>query len=857
MKKMQSLMLLPFLFVNCFLSSAFSQDYTHWSLPKGAKMRLGKGMITGDIVFSPDNAVLAVGSSIGTWLYDARTGSELKLLTDNSDYVRSVAFSPDSKTVVISTSNKFTVWDVASGEIKRVRSLTMGNVYAVVFSPDGKTIVTGGSGQEEGLQLWDAGTGTLIKTFSGLKRGTETVAFSPDGKTIAAAGDEYDTIKLWDVDTGNIKSILKVEIDSDIENIAFSPDGKNIAGCAGWLDRRVHLWDVASGTLRTSLTGHTDSVDYVSFSPDGRTLASGGEDNTVVLWDVETLSYKTTLTTHTDHIEGIAFSPDGKTIASGSRDGRIILWNTETLEKKITITGHTYGFRSIAFSPDGKTIASGSYDKTVRLWDIATGENTSTFYGHIANVASIAFSPDGNTIASGAGFITVNRWFADDYTVKLWDVATGKNTATLFEHRKSVYHLTFSPDGQYLVSSVYEHAIFRDPVTGNPLWAITGEKIEPIPGSIQDREVVGQIKFSADGRTFVSANKSKIRLWNTESRQIVATFMRPTSEFRNIISSNIAFSPDGNTVATIYNENEMHLLNVATGEIRTFITGHTSRYSSIAFSPDGQTLVSAGTDDTIRFWNPENGELKISLAGMPNEIEQIAFSPDGQTLATASWDGTILLWDVPSVIDLSLHESDITGDGILSIHDLLLVAANFGQTGTTAIDVNDDEVVDIADLIKIASELELTAVKPELSYDLDVVPSIAEVKTWINEAKHLDLFDPINQKGVDFLIKLLKAITPNRTALLPNYPNPFNPETWIPYQLSQPTDVTIHIYAANGDVIRTLDLGHQTIGLYHHPSTAAYWDGTNELGEVVASGIYFYTLTAGTFTATRKMVIRK
>ena len=857
MKKMQSLMLLPLLFINCFLSSALSQDYTHWNLPIGAKMRLGKSMITGGIVFSPDNAVLAVGSSVGTWLYDVHTGSELKLLTDNTGFVKSVAFSPDGKTVVISTSNKFIVWDVASGEIKLVRSLTIGDVCAAVFSPDGKTIATGGSGKEEGLQLWDAGTGTLIKTFSGLKSGADTLAFSPDGKTIATGGDEDGTIKLWDVDTGNIKSTLKVESNSDIENIAFSPDGNAIAGCAGWLDRKVHLWDVASGTLRTSLIGHTDGVDYVSFSPDGRTLASGGEDNTIVLWDVETLRYKTTLTSHTDHIEGIAFSPDGKIIATGSRDGRIILWNTETFQKKTAITGHTYGFQSIAFSPDGKTIATGGEDRTIRLWDTATGENTSTFYGHIANVASIAFSPDGNTIASGGGFTVLNRWYADDYTVKLWDVATGKNTATLLEHKKSVNHLTFSPDGQYLVSSVNEHAIFRDPGTGNPLWSITGEKIEPIPNSTQDREVVGPIRFSADGRTFVSANKSTIRLWNTKSRQTVATFMRPTAEFSNVISSNTAFSPDGNTVATIYHENEMHLLNVATGKIRTFITGHTSRFSSIAFSPDGQTLASAGTDDSIRFWNPKNGELKISLAGIPNGIEQIVFSPDGQILATASWDGTILLWDVPSAINLSLHESDITGDGVLSIHDLLLVAANFGQTDTTAIDVNLDEVVDIADLIKIASELEIAAITPELSYDINVVPTIAEVKTWINEAKQLDLFDPINRKGVDFLIKLLKSITPNQTALLPNYPNPFNPETWIPYQLAQPTDVTIHIYATNGDVIRTLDLGHQTIGLYHHPSTAAYWDGTNELGENVASGIYFYTLTAGTFTATRKMLIIK
>ena len=852
MKKMQSLILLPLLFVQCFLSSAFSQDYMHWSLPIGAKMRLGKSMITGDIVFSPDNAVLAVGSSIGTWLYDVHTGKELDLLTDNSDYVESVAFSPDSKTVVISTSNKFIVWDVPSGEIKLVRSLTIGSVYAAVFSPDGKTIATGGSKQEEGLQLWDAGTGKLTKTFLGLKGGVETVAFSPDGKTIAAAGDEYGTIKLWDVDTGNIKSTLKVASDSNIEYIVFSPDGRTIASSEGWTEPAVQLWDVASGKLRTTLFGHTDGVHDISFSPDSRTLASGGSDRTVVLWDVATGNYKTTLTEHTNHIQGIAFSPDGNTLASGSRDGKIILWDTQNLQKKMVISGHIYGFQSIAFSPDSKTIASGSYDKTVRLWDITTGKNTSTLPGHIAVVESVAFSPDGQTIASGGGTSSLNRWIADDFTVKLWDVVSGQNINTLYGHKWAVYHVTFSPDGKYLVSSSGDsRAIFWDAETGNPLWTITGDGVLEANNYTSGGETVGPIKFSEDGKTFVSANKTDIRLWNTENRQTVATFMSPSHRF-----SNIAFSPDGKTYAAMQQDNEMYLLNVNTGEIRTFITGHTSRFTSIAFSPDGKTLVTAG-DDKVRFWNPKNNELKLSVTGMPNGTDTIAFSPDGNTLATASWDGTMLLWDVPSVINLSLHESDITGDGILSIHDLLLIAANFGHTGPTAIDVNYDDVVDIADLIKIASELELTVVKPELTYDLDNVPSIAEVKTWINEAKQLDLLDPINQKGVDFLIKLLKAITPNQTALLPNYPNPFNPETWIPYQLAQPTDVTIHIYATHGNVIRTLELGHQTIGLYHHPGTAAYWDGTNQLGETVASGIYFYTLTAGTFTATRKMLIQK
>ena len=113
------------------------------------------------------------------------------------------------------------------------------------------------------------------------------------------------------------------------------------------------------------------------------------------------------------------------------------------------------------------------------------------------------------------------------------------------------------------------------------------------------------------------------------------------------------------------------------------------------------------------------------------------------------------------------------------------------------------------------------------------------------------------ERGILTLEQLVQALVPETTALLANYPNPFNPETWIPYQLAKAAEVAVTIYAADGSVVRTLALGHQDAGMYHNRSQAAYWDGTNELGETVASGVYFYTLTAGEFSATRKMLILK
>ena len=133
----------------------------------------------------------------------------------------------------------------------------------------------------------------------------------------------------------------------------------------------------------------------------------------------------------------------------------------------------------------------------------------------------------------------------------------------------------------------------------------------------------------------------------------------------------------------------------------------------------------------------------------------------------------------------------------------------------------------------------------------------ADVEEWVIQARGLPLTDAISQRGVIFLEQLQAALTPKETVLLRNYPNPFNPETWIPYQLINDTDVVISIYDSNGALVRQLDLGHQPAGFYTARSKAAYWDGRNTSGEVVASGIYFYQFQAGDYSATRRMVILK
>ena len=214
---------------------------------------------------------------------------------------------------------------------------------------------------------------------------------------------------------------------------------------------------------------------------------------------------------------------------------------------------------------------------------------------------------------------------------------------------------------------------------------------------------------------------------------------------------------------------------------------------------------------------------------------------------------------------------DVNRDGRTDILDLIIVGQDIGKaTSTNArTDVNKDGKRNISDLVLVAQHLgELSGVSAAPSAlalsHLKLDPAI--IRIWITHAQLENDGSLAFQQGIVNLQQLLAALSPEGTALLPNYPNPFNPETWIPYQLAESAAVTLRIYAVRGTLVRTLHLGHQPAGNYQQRSRAAYWDGKNELGEPVASGVYFYTLstestrdsvTTGDFTATRKMLITK
>ena len=874
-------------------------------LPEGAKARLGKGYKTGSSVFSEDGTRFAIASNIGLWIYDVHTGEEVALLTGHPSDFTVMASSPDGSMLASANENAISLWEIDTG--REVVTLTehTENITTLVFSPDNGTLASGS--EDNTIRLWNATTGQLL--FLPLSEHTgdiTSIAFSPDSQTLAS-GSRDNTIRLWSATTGQRLATLEEQIvwgavtheghTGDVTTVAFSPDGATLAG--GDTDNTIRLWNVAARQHRTALTGHTGTVTALTFSKDGTMLVSGSRDNTIRLWNTTTERHLDTLEGHESDVIALAFSSDGAALASGDTSGITRLWagdtgqNLDTLSYSLEDGVSGNPVRAVTFAPDGLTLASGNgrtvwkehayitsgncswfyyrwggstlYNGSTRLWDALTHEHRSTLAGHGAFVYALAFSPDGATLARAgekrslavdcSGWSVTTYWASSTHSLQLWDAHTEEHLATLSGHEGNVTSVAFSRDGNLLASGSNDDTIrLWNPTTGGHLATLSGHE-----GNVTS------VAFSPDGETLASgSNDDTIRLWNPDGA------VRATLSGHGDNVTSVVFSPDGNMLASGSADGTIQLWNPTTGAPIAVLEGHTEGVSSVAFSVDGGTLASGSWDNTIRLWNSTTGEHLATFSGHRGNVNAVAFSPDGITLASGSSDRTILLWEITPAA--SQNRSDVNGDGVVNVLDLTLVASRFGQTGRNVADVNQDGVVDRQDIIQIIDALE-TVVRAPSAHSRTIPTLTAEkLQRWIGYAKQLNLSDSTFRKGIAVLEQLLVALTeaqaiPAETALLPNYPNPFNPETWIPYHLAHAANVTLTVYDTKGVPVRQLELGHQPAGYYTARSKATYWDGCNESGESVASGVYFYQLRAGRsglsvlhrrdYTAVRRMVILK
>ncbi|KAI9854173.1 MAG: hypothetical protein M1813_001343 [Trichoglossum hirsutum] len=457
-----------------------------------------------------------------------------------------------------------------------------------------------------------------------------------------------------------------------VYSVSFSPDGKHVASSSD--DKTVRLWDTVTGAALQTLMGHSGSVRSVAFSPDSKLVASSSYDKTVRLWDAVTGAALQTLMGHSGWVYSVAFSPDSKLAASGSFDKTVRLWDAVTGAALQTLTGHSGSVQSVAFSPDSKLMVSSSFDKTVRLWDAVTGAALQTLTGHSSSVRSVAFSPDSKLVASSS----------DDKTVRLWDAVTGAALQTLTGHSSSVYSVAFSPDSKLMASSSFDKTVrLWDAVTGAALQTLTGHSSS-----------VRSVAFSPDSKLVASSSIDKtVRLWDAVTGAASQTLTGHSSSVQSV-----AFSPDSKLVASSSIDKTVRLWDAVTGAALQTLTGHLDWVQSVAFSPDSKLVASSSDDKTVRLWDAVTGAALQTLTGHLDWVYSVAFSPDSKLAASGSFDKTVRLWDA------------VTGAALQTLtgHSGSVYSVAFSPDSKLVASSSDDKIVRLWDAVTGAALQTLT-----------------------------------------------------------------------------------------------------------------------------------------------------
>jgi WD40 repeat protein len=573
-----------------------------WDVPTGQEVRkiVAHQAMVAALVYSPDGKVLASRGGLDgiVRLWDPQTGFQVRQLTGfpkvnpwRFNREAAVAISPDGQTLAVGDAQAVQLYDLASGK-EKTRLQGQRSVLSVAFSADGKLLASGGvdpGKDQNSLRLWDLAMGQELRRCQLPKNEPPIhVAFAPDGRRLAAAVEE-DDVHLFDVTTGQPVHRLKHYWAS---RIAFAPDGKTLVTARGPV---LRVWDPATGQeLFQDFDGHHAGVAAVAVSPDGKLVATGGDD--LRIWDAATSKSLRRISIK-GGINALAFSPDGKLLASAGKDRIVHLWEVATGKVAGELKGHKLMLCGLAFSRDGTRLASGDVQSTIRIWDVAGGKELHRIDNYSGTeYLSLAFSPDGRRLACAGA------WNDSSFLPAKGAAFTINGKEVKSDGRFSIQGVEMErKDGYYVLQ--------WDTATGKPTHKF---------GGLSDK--VRSVAYSPDGRTLAAASRDgRIVLWDVQTGKdrlhILAHPGHTDTPFS--LAPGLAFTPDGQTLISAGSDKTIRLWDPVTARERGRFQAPDG-LTGIAVTPDGKTLVSGSSDTTALFW-----DLGAVPAGPEKEKEHL------------------------------------------------------------------------------------------------------------------------------------------------------------------------------------------------------------------------------------------